>query len=199
MSKDSVTGLILAGGRGSRMGGQDKGLVRLRGQPLAAHALLALMPQVQQVVINANRNLGAYDGFGVAVVMDAIDGHQGPLAGMLAGLAAAQTPYVQAVPCDVPNFPADLVERLLSAAQRAGAPLAMPVTLEADGRRQTHPVFLLMAVDVHDSLLAFVSAGGRKIDRWTQSLDCVEVEFPDPQAFFNVNTQGDLVEIESRH
>jgi molybdopterin-guanine dinucleotide biosynthesis protein A len=150
------------------------------------------------VVINANRNIGVYDSFGVTVLMDAIEGYQGPLAGMLAGLSYSETPYLQAIPCDVPNFPTDLVSRLLKAAVEANAALAMPVTVEPDGRRQTHPVFLLMRADVHDSLLQYITKGGRKIDQWTKTLDALEVEFPDSQAFFNVNTLDELKELEGR-
>ncbi len=195
---DQVTGLILAGGRGSRMGGVDKGLERFLGEPMAFRAVLRLMPQVRETMINANRNLGSYENFGVEVIMDTIEGYQGPLAGFLACLSVATTPYVQAVPCDVPHFPTDLVSRLLQAAEAADSPLAMPVTVEPDGRRQTHPVFLLMRVDVHDSLFQYVNSGGRKIDAWTQSLGAIEVEFPDSQAFFNVNTLDELKELESR-
>lgn len=195
---DQVTGLILAGGRGSRMGGVDKGLERFQGEPMAVRAMVRLMPQVGDVVVNANRNIGVYDSFGVTVLMDAIEGYQGPLAGMLAGLSYAETPYLQAVPCDVPHFPTDLVQRLLQAAIQENAALAMPVTVEPDGRRQTHPVFLLMRADVHDSLLQYVTKGGRKIDQWTKTLDALEVEFPDSQAFFNVNTLDELKELESR-
>jgi molybdopterin-guanine dinucleotide biosynthesis protein A len=195
---DQVTGLILAGGRGSRMGGVDKGLERFQGEPMAVRAMVRLMPQVSDVVINANRNIGVYDSFGVTVLMDAIEGYQGPLAGMLAGLSYSETPYLQAIPCDVPNFPTDLVSRLLKAALEANAALAMPVTVEPDGRRQTHPVFLLMRADVHDSLLQYITKGGRKIDQWTKTLDALEVEFPDSQAFFNVNTLDELKELEGR-
>ncbi|MEY4725313.1 MAG: molybdenum cofactor guanylyltransferase MobA [Pseudomonadota bacterium] len=195
---DHVTGLILAGGRGSRMGGVDKGLERFCGQPMAFRAVLRLMPQVKETIINANRNLGAYENFGAEVVMDTLEGFQGPLAGFLAGLSVSTTPYLQAVPCDVPNFPEDLVQRLLEAAMRDNAPLAMPVTVESDGRRQTHPVFLLMRADVHDSLMQYVTKGGRKIDQWTKTLEALEVEFPDSQAFFNVNTLDELKELEGR-
>jgi molybdopterin-guanine dinucleotide biosynthesis protein A len=195
---DQVTGLILAGGRGSRMGGVDKGLERFQGEPMAVRAMVRLMPQVSDVVINANRNIGVYDSFGVTVLMDAIEGYQGPLAGMLAGLSYSETPYLQAIPCDVPNFPTDLVSRLLKAVVEANAALAMPVTVEPDGRRQTHPVFLLMRADVHDSLLQYITKGGRKIDQWTKTLDALEVEFPDSQAFFNVNTLDELKELEGR-
>ncbi|MGA0004610.1 MAG: molybdenum cofactor guanylyltransferase MobA [Burkholderiaceae bacterium] len=195
---NQVTGLILSGGRGSRMGGVDKGLERFNGEPMAARAMMRLMPQVEEVVINANRNIGTYDSFGVTVLMDALEDFQGPLAGMLAGLSYVETTYLQAVPCDVPNFPTDLVSKLLNALKDANASVAMPVTQGPDGRRQVHPVFLLMRADVHDSLLNFLTSGGRKIDRWTDSLGAVEVEFPQDSDFFNVNTLEDLKDLERR-
>ena len=196
MTADRVTGLILAGGRGSRMGGTDKGLQPLRGMPMAMHVLWRLAPQVADVVINANRNLDAYEGFGRTVVPDASADFQGPLAGMLAGLPYCETEWMMVVPCDTPHFPSDLVARLLEAAEHVGAPLAMPVTVEADGRRQTHPVFLLIRGDLYDSLSVFMQNGGRKIDAWSGSIGAIEVPFDDPAAFFNANTLAELNQLE---
>ncbi|MDX1329422.1 MAG: molybdenum cofactor guanylyltransferase MobA [Burkholderiaceae bacterium] len=196
MTADRVTGLILAGGRGSRMGGTDKGLQPLRGMPMAMHVLWRLAPQVTDVVINANRNLGAYEGFGRTVVPDASADFQGPLAGMLAGLPYCETEWMMVVPCDTPHLPTDLVARLLEAAEHADAPVAMPVTVEADGRRQTHPVFLLVRGDLYDSLSVFMQNGGRKIDAWTGSIGAIEVPFDDPAAFFNANTLAELNQLE---
>jgi len=196
MTADRVTGLILAGGRGSRMGGTDKGLQPLRGMPMAMHVLWRLAPQVVDVVINANRNLDAYKGFGRTVVPDASADFQGPLAGMLAGLPYCETEWMMVVPCDTPHFPSDLVARLLEAAEHVGAPLAMPVTVEADGRRQTHPVFLLIRGDLYDSLSVFMQNGGRKIDAWSGSIGAIEVPFDDPAAFFNANTLAELNQLE---
>ena len=196
MTADRVTGLILAGGRGSRMGGTDKGLQPLRGMPMAMHVLWRLAPQVIDVVINANRNLGAYEGFGRTVVPDASADFQGPLAGMLAGLPYCETEWMMVVPCDTPHLPSDLVARLLEAAERVDAPVAMPVTVEADGRRQTHPVFLLIRGDLYDSLSVFMQNGGRKIDAWTGSIGAIEVPFDDPAAFFNANTLAELNQLE---
>jgi molybdopterin-guanine dinucleotide biosynthesis protein A len=194
---EQVTGIILAGGRGSRMGGVDKGLERFQGQPLAFRAMMRLIPQVSEVLINANRNIGVYEGFGVTVLPDPIDGYQGPLAGMLSGLPYTETEFLQAVPCDVPNFPSDLVSRLHEGLVSSGMPLAYPVTIEADGTRQPHPVFLLMRAEVHDSLLVYLQQGGRKIDRWTSDLGAAEVVFPDPAAFFNANTVDELRALEA--
>ena len=196
MTADRVTGLILAGGRGSRMGGTDKGLQPLRGMPMAMHVLWRLAPQVIDVVINANRNLGAYEGFGRTVVPDASADFQGPLAGMLAGLPYCETEWMMVVPCDTPHLPTDLVARLLESAEHVDAPVAMPVTVEADGRRQTHPVFLLVRGDLYDSLSVFMQNGGRKIDAWTGSIGAIEVPFDDPAAFFNANTLAELNQLE---
>ena len=196
MTADRVTGLILAGGRGSRMGGTDKGLQPLRGMPMAMHVLWRLAPQVIDVVINANRNLGAYEGFGRTVVPDASADFQGPLAGMLAGLPYCETDWMMVVPCDVPHLPTDLVERLLAAAEAVDAPIAMPVTVDPDGQRQTHPVFLLLRGDLYDSLSVFMQNGGRKIDLWTASVGAIEVPFDDASAFFNANTLADLNQLE---
>jgi len=196
MTADRVTGLILAGGRGSRMGGTDKGLQPLRGMPMAMHVLWRLAPQVIDVVINANRNLGAYEGFGRTVVPDASADFQGPLAGMLAGLPYCETDWMMVVPCDVPHLPTDLVARLLAAAEAVDSPIAMPVTVDPDGQRQTHPVFLLLRGDLYDSLSVFMQNGGRKIDLWTASVGAIEVPFDDASAFFNANTLADLNQLE---
>ncbi len=193
-----VTGLVLAGGRGSRMGGVDKGLERFRGDPLAVRAMMRLMPQVGEVFLNANRNLGVYEGFGCEVLLDSIEGYQGPLAGILAGLAALETRFMQVVPCDVPNFPLDLTARLHAAAVAADAPIAMPFTVEPDGRRQPHPVFVLVRADMHDALSEYLRAGHRKIDPWTQQMGAVEVEFAETDAFFNANTIAELRDLEGR-
>src|SRR5947209_14549865 len=124
IARDDITGLVLAGGRGSRMGGVDKGLQPHRGMPLAMQALLRLAPQVGALMINANRNLGAYESMGVPVWPDALPDYAGPLAGFLAGLERCETPYLVTVPCDSPLFPPDLVERLLAALERDDAEIA---------------------------------------------------------------------------
>jgi molybdenum cofactor guanylyltransferase len=178
------------------MGGTDKGLQPLRGMPMAMHVLWRLAPQVIDVVINANRNLGAYEGFGRTVVPDASADFQGPLAGMLAGLPYCETDWMMVVPCDVPHLPTDLVARLLAAAEAVDAPIAMPVTVDPDGQRQTHPVFLLLRGDLYDSLSVFMQNGGRKIDLWTASVGAIEVPFDDASAFFNANTLADLNQLE---
>ncbi len=194
---DDITGLILAGGRGSRMGGVDKGLQNHLGVPLALHALLRLQPQVGDVMINANRNLSAYESMGVPVWPDALPDYPGPLAGMLAGLEQCSTPWLVTVPCDSPNFPLDLVARLAAAAAEAQAEIAMVATVE-DGRLQRQPVFCLLQSGLMESLVAFLHGGERKIDRWTGQHRCVEVPFDDAQAFANANTLEELHRLQPR-
>ena len=185
-----ITGILLAGGQGSRMGGVDKGLVELAGRPMAAHALERLAPQVDALLINANQNLPAWQAFGHPVFGDDIGGFAGPLAGLHAGLLRAQHPFVVTAPCDSPFLPADLVERLAAALHGADAQLAVAKTFG-----QPHPVFCLCRCDLADHLGAFLAAGGRKIDRWYGSLKVVEVAFDDEEAAFrNVNTRDELAE-----
>jgi molybdenum cofactor guanylyltransferase len=193
---EDITGLILAGGRGSRMGGVDKGLQNHQGMPMAMHALLRLGPQVGQLMINANRNLGAYESMGVPVWPDALPDYPGPLAGFLAGLEHCETPYLVTVPCDTPGFPADLVERLAAALEANDAEIAMAATREGD-RLQVQPVFCLMKATLMESLVRFTQQGERKIDRWTAQHRCVEVPFEDAQAFFNANTLAELQQLQT--
>jgi len=188
---EQLTGLVLAGGRGSRMGGVDKGLQNHLGMPLALHALLRLQPQVGATLINANRNLAAYESFGVPVWPDALADYPGPLAGFLAGLEHCETPYLVTVPCDTPDFPPDLVERLAEALVAEDAEIAMAATVE-EGRVQVQPVFCLMQASLMESLVAFTQGGQRKIDRWTGQHRCATVVFEDGAAFFNANTLEEL-------
>jgi molybdopterin-guanine dinucleotide biosynthesis protein A len=196
ISTQDITGLVLAGGRGSRMGGVDKGLQNFNGSPLALHAVLRLGMQVGEVMVNANRNLAAYESMGVPVWPDPLADYPGPLAGLLAGLEHCETPYLVTVPCDTPNFPVDLVARLAQALADADAEIAMAATLE-DGRRQVQPVFCLLRASLIDSLVAFLHGGQRKIDRWTAQHRCVEVPFDDAAAFFNANTADDLRQLQA--
>ena len=194
---DQITGLVLAGGRGSRMGGVDKGLQNHLGMPLAMHALLRLGPQVGALMINANRNLGAYDSMGVPVWPDAQLDYPGPLAGFLAGLEHCETPYLVTVPCDTPNFPIDLVARLAAALEDEAAEIAIAATLQ-DGQVQPQPVFCLMQADLLESLVAFTHGGQRKIDKWTARHRCASVLFDAAGAFFNANTPGELQQLQGR-
>lgn len=193
---EDITGLVLAGGRGSRMGGVDKGLQNHHGIPLALHALLRLQPQVGHTMINANRNLAAYESMGVPVWPDPLADFPGPLAGLLAGLEHCETPYLVTVPCDTPNFPPDLVARLAQALADNDADIAMAATRE-DGVVQRQPVFCLLRADLLDSLVAFLHGGLRKVDRWTGQHRCVEVLFDDEAAFFNANTVADLQQLQA--
>jgi len=181
-----VTGIVLAGGKGTRMGGVDKGLQPLRGKPMAAWAIARLKPQVDEIVINANQNLEVYRAFGHRVVSDEIGGYAGPLAGLHAGLKAATYPLVVTVPCDSPFLAPDLVSRLCAALQ------ACDLAVAKTGA-QPHPVFALMRREVRESLEAFLAAGGRKIDAWYADLKVVEVPFDDEaDAFRNINTLEEL-------
>ena len=201
---DAVTALILAGGRGARMGGIDKGLQNFRGLPLALQTLMRLQLQSQppqEVMINANRNLAAYESLGAAVWPDTLDGFAGPLAGFLTGLERCETPLLLTVPCDTPLFPLDLLERLQQALHDEQADLAMAAAREEDGQVRPQPVFCLLKVELLDSLVQFTQRGGRKIDAWTGQHRCAIVPFDRPadapEAFFNANTHEELQKLES--
>ena len=196
IERDEITGLILAGGRGARMGGVDKGLQNHLGAPLAMHALLRLGPQVGHIMINANRNLGAYESMGVPVWPDSLPDYAGPLAGFLTGLERCETPYLVTVPCDSPRFPLDLVERLSDALETQQAEIAIAATREGDST-QVHPVFCLMQTALMESLVRFTHGGQRKIDRWTAQHRCVEVLFEDAAAFANANTASELQQLQA--
>ncbi|MGH8802346.1 MAG: molybdenum cofactor guanylyltransferase MobA [Casimicrobiaceae bacterium] len=188
-ARSDVTGVVLAGGQGRRMGGVDKGLVELDGTPLVAHVVARLAPQVAALIVNANRNVTRYAAFGYPVVPDAIGGFAGPLAGLHAGMSAAETPFVVTAPCDSPFLPPDLVARLAAATAAAGAQLAVAKTLD-----QPHPVFSLARRDLLPHLSAFLAGGGRKIDAWYATLAVVEVSFDDESdAFRNFNTREELI------
>ena len=193
---EHITGLVLAGGRGSRMGGVDKGLQNHLGIPLALHAMQRLSPQVGAVMISANRHLDAYESFGVPVWPDAIPDHPGPLAGFLAGLEHCTTPYLVTVPCDTPNFPTDLVARLAAELIAQDAQLAMAATRDGDGV-QAQPVFCLMASGLKDSLLEFIASGQRQVERWVALHRCATVVFDDAAAFANANTAQELQRLQT--
>ncbi len=199
-ASSDITGLILAGGRGSRMGGVDKGLQNFNGMPLALHTLLRLQPQVGAVMVNANRNLAAYESFGVPVWPDVLSDYAGPLAGFLTGLERCETSWLVTVPCDTPLFPPDLVARLAQAAERDGAEIAMAAAREEDGQLRAQPVFCLLRLELLESLVRFTQGGGRKIDAWTAQHKTVLVPFDapgdDPRAFCNANTLAELHQLE---
>jgi molybdenum cofactor guanylyltransferase len=204
-----ITAVVLAGGRGSRMGGVDKGLQNFRGMPMVMHVLMRLQMQegglIAESMVNANRNLAAYESMGVSVWPDASpEEFAGPLAGFLTGLERCETPYLLTVPCDTPLFPLDLAQRLLKALEAADAEIAVACAPETDaqGRSQlrAQPVFCLMKRDVMESLVAFMHGGGRKIDQWTAQHALVEVPFNGPgdstTAFTNINTLQELQALE---
>lgn len=189
----SVTGLILAGGRGTRMGDVDKGLQVFRGEPMVAHVIARLAPQVDTILINANRNPNEYAAFGHIVLPDAIDGFAGPLAGLHVGMTHARTEWIVTVPCDSPFLARDLVARLMSAASKANADLAFAQTFA-----QPHPVFCLARTALEPSLRAFLETGQRKIDKWFDKVRATAVSFDDQDAAFaNINTVAELQALEN--
>jgi molybdopterin-guanine dinucleotide biosynthesis protein A len=182
----NISGVVLAGGQGRRMGGVDKGLQLLRGKPMVQHVLERLAPQVSDIVINANQNAATYRQFGYPVIGDEISGFAGPLAGLHAGLKATTHPLVVTVPCDSPFLPADLVSRLYSSLKDDDLAVAKTGA-------QPHPVFALVRKSVRDNLERFLAGGGRKINAWYASLAVVEVSFDDEaDAFRNINTLEEL-------
>lgn len=185
--RQSITGLILAGGQGSRMGGADKGWVDYRGHPLVAHVLARLAPQVGPLLISANRNLERYAAFAAPVLTDALPGYPGPLAGLHAGLSACTTPRLVCVPCDAPLFSADLVARLSAALE--WAPAAYAVT-----RVRRHPIFLACKRGVKDDLESYLMAGERRVGNWLERIGALAVEFEDEAEFANFNQADDLTQ-----
>lgn len=191
----SVTGVILAGGRARRMGGDDKGLLPFRGRPLVSHALDALRPQVDNLIINANRNADQYRELGCPVVADSLEGFQGPLAGMLTALEYSRDDYVLTAPCDSPFLTPLLRRRMMETLLAARAAVAVA----SDGER-LQPVFCLISRELRDDLHAFLQQGGRKIDAWLARQRLAEVDLSDqPQTFINCNSPEDLLQAVPLH
>ena len=187
----SLTAVILAGGRGSRLGGQDKGLLTLHGKPFCAHQLEALRPQVAEVLLNVNRNHDRYAELGIALVDDRLSGFQGPLAGIQAALARTKTDYLISVPCDAPNIAPDYAKRMLGAAKQQKQKIAVA----HDGERE-QPVYLLVHRSLFDDLTQYLTAGDRKIDRWYQAAGYARAPFEDrKEMFVNANTPEELEEV----
>ncbi len=183
-----ITGVILAGGLGRRMGSIDKGLQDLDGRPMIVWVVERLGAQVDELLINANQNIERFATFGHRVVPDRIPDFAGPLAGLHAALSVATHPLVATAPCDSPFLPTDLVSRLSEALTASGADLAVARTGE-----RPQPVFCLCRRDVLPHLTNFLDKGGRRMDRWFAALRVVEVAFDDqPDAFANINTAEDL-------
>ncbi|MBB5443338.1 MULTISPECIES: molybdenum cofactor guanylyltransferase MobA [unclassified Paraburkholderia] len=198
--REQITGLVLAGGRGTRMGGIDKGLQPLHGEPLAAHVLRRLAPQTGPLMISANRHPDTYEALGApyraTLVADTLTDFPGPLAGMLAGLRAAGTAYLLSAPCDSPWLPADLAARLADALDANHADIATVTTVDTGGETSLHPVFALMRTAVADDLAAFLASGERKVRAWYARHKTVEVVFADERAFYNANSLQELADLE---
>jgi molybdenum cofactor guanylyltransferase len=196
----AITGLVLAGGRGQRMGGADKGLQLLHGQPLAAHVLARLAPQVGALAISANRHVDTYTTLGAPwhapVLSDTLPDFPGPLAGLLAGLQACRTEWLLAVPCDSPWLPADLAARLAAAARAQDADIATVTTTNAAGVVSLHPVFALVRASLAHDLAAFLHAGERKVRAWYARHKTAEVAFADERAFYNINSLQELADLD---
>ena len=192
--KGKITGVILAGGRATRMGGLDKGLVVLNGIPMLEHILVTLRPQVSDVLINANRNIERYANYGYKVVPDMLGDYFGPLAGMASAMQAAGTEYILTVPCDSPLLPPDLAVRLAAALTRDQA----DISVAHDGGRM-QPVFSLLRCNLLASMLAYLESGERKIDLWYARHKLAIADFTDsPETFLNVNTPEDRAELEAK-
>lgn len=191
--KQNITGLILAGGRGTRMGGVDKGLALLDGKPMVAHVIARLAPQVDSLIINANRNQSSYAAFGHPVWPDEQPDFAGPLAGLQAGLSHCTSPYLVTAPCDSPYLPHDLVQRLAQALQNANADLAVATTIDQSSQAiQPQPVFMLLKTGLLTELNDFLPGGGRKMETWYSRLNHCVTLFTDADAFRNINTREQL-------
>lgn len=191
----SITGVILAGGRSQRMDGNDKGLLPLNnGRPMIEYVLEALAPQVDEILINANRHLDDYGRFGHQVITDEIEDFAGPLAGMAAAIQNSKSDYILSVPCDGPWVPKDLASRLLHRLQEEDA----GVSAAHDGQR-LQPVFALIHRDRLPAMLAYLKSGERKLGLWIRQQQAALADFSDqPEAFFNVNSPAELEMAENR-
>ena len=211
ISACDITACVLAGGRGMRMGGVDKGLQLFQDQPLALQVLQRLTPQVGSLLINANRNAEAYAElaklFNARICADALPDYPGPLAGFLAGLTQCQTEWLLCVPCDTPLFPTDLVAHMVKACDHAeDSDIVVAHGWDSEGESvdakaplRAQPVFCLMRASLKDSLSQFITQGGRKIDAWTGQHRCAQALFDRPQdlhAFANANTLAQLHDLE---
>jgi len=190
-AREQITGVVLAGGRGRRMGGADKGLVEFQGRPLAAYALDALRLAAGPILINANRNREAYARLGFPVVADRTDSFDGPLAGLLSALEAAQTEYVLTVPCDCPLIDGRLLWRLHD---RLVAEKAEICAAHDGGRIQ--PMFLLVRCRLAEDLAAYLTSGQRKVETWLKAHRLALADYRDhPQLFANANTLEELADL----
>jgi len=186
--KSDITGVVLAGGQARRMGGQDKGLIILKGKPMIEYVIDVLKLQVDILLINANRNHDKYSGYGFDIVPDELSGYCGPLAGMASSLSKIETPYLVTAPCDTPFIPDDLVQRLVGALESKNADISV-----AHNGERIQPVFCLLKKDLLSSINDFLNQGERKIDRWFNQHALAVADFSDiPKTFDNFNTPEDL-------
>ncbi len=192
-ASNSITCIILAGGKARRLGGNDKGLVTLAGKPMIEYVIDAVLPQVGEIVINANRSIEIYNGYGLRVIQDTLD-YAGPLAGMAAGIEAATTELVLTVPCDGPWLPEDLVSRLKQKLEESSA----LVCVAHDGERM-QPVFALFRREILPELYSYLNAGDRKLQLWLSQQDVAIADFSDtPEAFININTPEERSRVEKQ-
>ena len=189
--KSDITGCILAGGQGIRVGGKDKGLITLNGRYLSQHCIERLSPQVGSLIISANRNIPIYESFGCIVVQDKTDNSNGPLSGFHGALEAATTTFVAFTPCDAPFFPQNLVEKLMEPFSDEKTEITMAIV----GTKH-QPVFAMVKSSLENSLALFLENGGRKIRSWFDTRTCVTVEFDDKGEFMNINSPSDLEKAE---
>jgi molybdenum cofactor guanylyltransferase len=187
ISARDITAVVLAGGQGRRMGGQDKGLIEINGRALVAILVDQLKQQISSILINANRNLERYQSIGYPVVSDQLSDYQGPLAGFACAMTAVDTDFILTLPCDGPSLATDYVARFITSQERTGAPICV-----ADDGERLQPVHALIKVDLLSSLNAFLDSGDRKIDRWYAMHDFVQTDFSDcADMFRNINTPSD--------
>jgi molybdenum cofactor guanylyltransferase len=194
ISEQDITAVILAGGQGRRMGGQDKGLIEFDGQPLVAILTDRLEPQIRNIMINANRNRERYLAFGYPVVSDKLDDYQGPLAGFACAMNAVDTDFILTLPCDGPLLASDYVTRFIASQAQTGAPICV-----ADDGERLQPVHALIRIDLLSSLNSFLDSGDRKIDRWYAMHDFAHTDFSDcADMFRNINTPSDQASMQAR-
>mgnify|MGYP001201536125 CR=1 FL=1 len=194
-AKKLITGLILAGGNARRMGGVDKGLVKVKGDFLISHAIVRIQSQVEFLIINANRNINTYKTLSDIVIQDRTNQRLGPLGGIQAGLYNCKTPYMISVPCDVPKIPLNICNRLYESLRENDADSAMPFTLDSEGNKRTHPAILLLKKELIECLDSYLESGGRKIDQWTREFKCTQVLFNNAEDFLNINKLEDINDI----
>jgi len=192
ITKDEITGVILAGGKARRMGGADKGLILLNGKPLIEHVIGAFKPQVSRLLINANRNHEKYDKYGLDIIKDEMGSYYGPLAGMASALHKTNTPYLITVPCDTPFISNNLALTLTTTILKEEAEISV-----AHNGERLQPVFCMMRKTMMPSINDYLQKGGRKIDEWFEQHSLAIADLSgNPECFENVNTKEDIAILE---